>query len=120
MSTEGKSIDTPALIHDVERALDVSGDLERHPIGTLVAVAGAGYVLGGGLFTPLTARLVRGALRLGVRFVVLPVVTSVLERELLGIVGSLVSGPPPDAHPESEAKAPDAAPDRAKVRASTA
>jgi hypothetical protein len=113
MSTEAKIIDTPALVNDVERALDVSGHLERHPIGTLVAAAGAGYVLGGGLFTPMTARLVRGALRLGVRFVVLPV----LERELLGIFESLVKGP---AETKTAEEGRDQAPDRAKVRASTA
>jgi len=41
---------------------------------------GAGYVLGGGLFTPLTERLVKTVLRVGLRFVVMPV----LEREIVG------------------------------------
>jgi hypothetical protein len=87
MSAEARPVD---LDRALEGALDLAGTMERHPIGTLAAAVGAGYVLGGGLFTPLTGRLVKGALRLGLRFLVLPVV----ERELVGVVESLVTAPP--------------------------
>ncbi len=44
--------------------LDLSRELESHPYRTLALAAAAGYVLGGGLFTPLTGHLVRVGLRL--------------------------------------------------------
>lgn len=64
---------------DVERmALDAKARVEaqvaRRPYATLAAALGAGYVLGGGLFTPLTARVVRA----GARLLVLPL----LQQEL--------------------------------------
>ena len=57
---------------DVERVLDFRGLVDRHPYGTLAAALGAGYVLAGGLFTPLTRKLVGAGLRLGLRFAVIP------------------------------------------------
>jgi hypothetical protein len=54
--------------------------VQRNPIGMVLAAAGIGYVLGGGLFSPMTARLVRYGLRLAL----IPLVKSQLE----GIVGS--------------------------------
>lgn len=58
------------LVTDVAATLDLRGRLERHPYQTLLIAAGVGYVLGGGLFTSLTASL----LRTGLRVVALPVV----------------------------------------------
>jgi len=49
--------------------------VDRHPYGTLAAAVGIGYALGGGIFTPLTARLVRFGLRIGLRAALLPIVT---------------------------------------------
>ena len=46
--------------------------MKRNPYGTVAAALGIGYVLGGGLFTPLTARIVRLGLRIGMRLAVLP------------------------------------------------
>ena len=45
-------------------AVDLKGRVERHPYGMVAAALGAGYVLGGGLFTPTTARLFRMGLKL--------------------------------------------------------
>lgn len=39
--------------------LDLPRQMREHPYRTLAIAAGVGYVLGGGLFTPLTATLVR-------------------------------------------------------------
>ncbi|HVV49738.1 MAG TPA: hypothetical protein VHO06_08775 [Polyangia bacterium] len=50
--------------------------LDRHPYGALVVALGAGYVLGGGIFTPLTARLARFALKVGIRAALVPMLTS--------------------------------------------
>lgn len=44
--------------------LDLSRELSEHPYRTLALAAAAGYVLGGGLFTPLTGSLMRVGLRL--------------------------------------------------------
>jgi hypothetical protein len=105
----------------LERALDVAAHIERHPLGTLAAAVGAGYVLGGGLFTPLTERLVKTVLRVGLRFVVMPV----LERELIGAAQSLFAGG--DEAPGEPAAAKDSTKpganngsDRAKVTAPSA
>jgi predicted lysophospholipase L1 biosynthesis ABC-type transport system permease subunit len=56
--------------------------LERSPYGTVAAALGIGYVLGGGVFSPLTARALGLGLRLGLRLVVLPILTE----QLVGFV----------------------------------
>jgi len=68
-----------------EAALDVSALVDAHPVGTLATALGVGYVLGGGLFTSLTSRLLRWGLRLGVQLALLPA----LERELAGLASNL-------------------------------
>ncbi|WP_373048932.1 hypothetical protein [Vulgatibacter sp.] len=54
--------------------LDVARQLQEHPYRTLAVAAGVGYVLGGGLFTPLTGALVR----VGSRAMLLPLLQSAL------------------------------------------
>lgn len=68
-----------------ETAIDVRAFVEAHPIGAVATALGVGYVLGGGLFTRLTSKLIGVGLRFGVQFAVLPL----LERELIGLAGSL-------------------------------
>jgi hypothetical protein len=66
-----------ALSHkasDLSQALDLRGRVERHPIGMVLAAMGVGYVLGGGLFSPVTGRLVR----IGVRLALVPLIKSQL------------------------------------------
>lgn len=53
---------------ELYRRLDLSRELQDHPYRTLALAAAAGYVLGGGLFTPLTGH----ALRVGLRLALLP------------------------------------------------
>jgi len=69
-----------SAVVDIGGSLDIKGRTERHPYGTMLAALGVGYVLGGGLFTPLTARLVR----LGLRLAAIPLV----RQELRGIAAS--------------------------------
>lgn len=69
-------------VTDFSESLDLKGRVERNPYLTLAAAAGIGYVLGGGLFTPLTARIVR----LGVKLAALPFV----KDELLGMAEAAV------------------------------
>jgi len=56
------------------RAIDLRGRVERNPIGMVLAAVGVGYVLGGGLFSPLTGKVVR----IGLRLALIPVVKSQL------------------------------------------
>jgi len=62
--------------------LDLGRELREHPYRTLAIAAGVGYVVGGGLFTPITA----GLLRVGVRAMAIPafqaLVTNAMENEM--------------------------------------
>ena len=67
-------------MENLGRTLDLRGRVERHPIGMMFAALGVGYVLGGGLFSPLTGRL----LSIGLRLALIPLVKS----QLSNIAGS--------------------------------
>jgi len=73
-----------SAVEDLSRSIDLKGRVERSPYGMVLAAAGVGYVLGGGLFTPFTARV----LRLGVRLAMLPFV----KDELLGMAEAALTG----------------------------
>jgi len=70
---------------DLGDALDIKGRVDRHPFGTVAAALGIGYVLGGGLFTPLTGRIVRLGVRIGMRLAVLPL----FRQEIAQLVDSI-------------------------------
>jgi hypothetical protein len=76
---------TRGAFTDLKDALDIDGRVARHPYGTVAAALGIGYVLGGGIFTPLTSRILGLGLRLGIRLAVLPYLTD----EVLGIAEEL-------------------------------
>lgn len=63
---------TRDAVTDLKRAADIDGRVQRNPYGTVAAALGIGFVLGGGLFTPLTARIVGLGMRIGVRLALLP------------------------------------------------
>ena len=52
----------PATLGEV---LDIEGRLQRNPYGMVAGALAVGFVLGGGLFTRLTARLAGAGLRIG-------------------------------------------------------
>ena len=79
---------TRDTVSDLRGAVDLEGRVDRHPYGTVAAAIGIGYVLGGGLFSPLTARIVRLGLRIGLRLAVLPL----LKDELFGIWSRALDG----------------------------
>ena len=58
-------------------ALDIDGRLQRNPYGMVVGAVAVGFVLGGGLFTRLAARIAGAGLRIGL-MAALPL----LQREL--------------------------------------
>ena len=76
----------------------LEGHLNRHPYRTVAAALGIGYVLGGGIFTPLTSRLLRLAVRIGIRTALLPVLTA----ELSELAGAFVGGDVADISDENE------------------
>ena len=59
----------------------------EHPGRSVALALGAGYVLGGGLFTVLTARLLGAAVRIGVRVAVVPLVTDSIAALGGGLMG---------------------------------
>lgn len=61
--------------------------VEENPYRSVAIALGAGYVLGGGLFTGLTARLLFGGVRIGTRLAALPFVRD----EIFAFVDALSS-----------------------------
>ncbi len=76
--------DARGAVTDLRDTLDLKGRVERNPYLTLAAAFGVGYVLGGGLFTRTTARVIR----LGMRLAALPMV----KDELLGMAEAAMRG----------------------------
>lgn len=64
-------------LEDFRVALDLNGRIDRNPYAMVAAALGTGYVLGGGLFAPLTGRV----LTLGIRLATIPFI----QRKLLGL-----------------------------------
>ena len=79
---------TRDAITDFKGTLDVDGRVQRSPYGTVAAALGIGYVLGGGIFSPLTARILGLGVRIGLRLAVLPM----LKDELSGLAETLGAG----------------------------
>jgi hypothetical protein len=68
-----------SAMEDTRRSVDhIASDLreriEQNPFRALGIAVGAGYLLGGGLFSALTARLVLSSVRIGMRLAAVPVV----------------------------------------------
>jgi hypothetical protein len=55
-----------SLVEIVRDIVDIEGRVERHPYGMIAGAMGAGFILGGGLFSRLTERAVGAAVRIGV------------------------------------------------------
>ena len=51
------------MVRDI---VDIEGRVERNPYGMMAGAMGAGFILGGGLFTRLTEKIAGAALRIGV------------------------------------------------------
>ena len=66
-------------------ALD--GHVSRHPYRTVAAALGIGYALGGGIFTPLTERILRLGLRIGIRTALLPILKAELSELAAAFLG---------------------------------
>jgi len=66
-------------------AEDLRTRVQEEPVKTLAMALGAGYIVGGGLFSALTGRLLYGGLRIGLRVAALPLV----REELLGLIETI-------------------------------
>jgi hypothetical protein len=64
---------------------DVRERVHERPVKTLALAVGAGYVVGGGLFTPLSGRLFYTGLRIALRLAALPLV----REELMALVETI-------------------------------
>jgi ElaB/YqjD/DUF883 family membrane-anchored ribosome-binding protein len=71
-------------VDDLKRKVDFQGRMERHPYTMLAAAAAVGYVLGGGLLTSMTARLIK----IGLKVAALPLI----KDELMNLADSTISG----------------------------
>lgn len=76
--------DARGAVTDLRDTMDLKGRVERNPYLMVAAAFGVGYVLGGGLFTRTTGRI----LRLGVRLAALPMV----KDELIGMAEAALRG----------------------------
>lgn len=76
--------DANSALNGVADALGVTPHVEKNPYGLVAAALGIGYVVGGGLLTPTTARL----LRLGMKLASVPVV----QDKLLEVAEAVVDG----------------------------
>jgi hypothetical protein len=79
---------TRETVSELKDRFDIDGRVRRNPYGMMAAALGAGYVLGGGFFSPLTARIFRIGLRLGIRMAAIPF----LENEIRGFAEAVVAG----------------------------
>jgi hypothetical protein len=79
---------TRSAVSDLRGTLDIDGRVQRNPYGMVAAALGIGYVLGGGLFSPLTGRVVGLGMRIGLRLAVLPL----LKRELTELADAFQEG----------------------------
>jgi hypothetical protein len=73
-----------STLEDLGQAVDLRGRVQRHPYGMVATALGIGYVIGGGLFSPLTFRLVG----MGARLAAIPL----LRKQLFGFAEAVVSG----------------------------
>jgi hypothetical protein len=81
--------DVEPSLADLARNLELRERVNRNPYGAMGVAVGVGYLLAGGLFTPLTGRLLGLGLRIGMRLAIVPLI----ERELGTLVESLGVSP---------------------------
>lgn len=89
-------------VQEMTDNLDLEGRVRREPYKMIAIAAGVGYVLAGGLVSPLTGRVVGLGLRLGLRVVAVPL----LQAALMSALWNRIQGNGSDADsPSSRRKA---------------
>ena len=66
---------------DWRGTLDIEGRLQRNPYGMLAGALAVGFVLGGGLFTRLMAKIVGTGLRVAVMTALPAIQENIIERQ---------------------------------------
>lgn len=66
------------LANELYTRIDINRELQEHPYRTLAIAAAVGYFLGGGLFTRMTA----GMLRVGVRAMAIPAFQTAMSQAM--------------------------------------
>jgi hypothetical protein len=67
---------------DWHGTLDIEGRLQRNPYGMLAGAVAMGFVLGGGLFTRLTATIVSTGLRIAIA-AALPNLSTLVQQNII-------------------------------------
>ena len=81
--------DANSAINGMSDAVGLTAQVEKAPYAMIGAALGVGYIVGGGLFTPLTGRL----LRLGMKLAAIPQVRDrLLDVAEAAIDGVLANG----------------------------
>jgi hypothetical protein len=84
-----------SALNGVSDSIGLTPHVEKAPYASVAAALGVGYVLGGGLFTPTTLRL----LRLGVKLASIPAVQTRLLDVAEAAVDAVLAKPKPDSSP---------------------
>jgi len=79
-----------SAVEEAKRSLETAADdlrerVQTQPVKTLALAVGAGYIVGGGLFTALTGRIFYAGVRIALRLAALPLV----REELMALVESI-------------------------------
>ena len=74
-------------LDDIDQRYHLRDRVEEHPFAAVGVALAAGYVLGGGLFTKLTGRLLVNGVRLGLRLAALPLIRDELATLSRGVSG---------------------------------
>jgi hypothetical protein len=78
--TERQVKDAGRMLRDT---LDMHSRVERNPYGMLAGALGIGFVLGGGLFSRFTARILGAGLRLGL-MAAIPIIEKTIVQAITG------------------------------------
>jgi hypothetical protein len=76
----GLASEIAGAAHDIKGKVDISSAVQTHPFRSIFIAAGVGYLVGGGLFTPMTGRL----LRVGLRAMLVPMIKNQMDAMVAG------------------------------------
>ena len=80
-------------------------ETRKHPIRSVAVALGVGFVLGGGLFSRVTARLVGVGARIGLRMAIVPMMAQGLAVLAEGLRAPATEvGPRSSSHPEGKTR----------------
>jgi len=90
VATRLQTLVRPEAVQELRKQIDLPRRMKTNPYATLAIAVGAGYVLGGGLFSSLTRRVFGVGLKLGLRLGALALV-----KQQVGLLAGDVLNPNP-------------------------